>query len=79
MSMRTVLTILAIVTLSVVGMQALGRRMISMIEPDALDGLPAGVPGRMILVNGRRVNVVEQGTGPPLLLLHGFAASTYDW
>jgi pimeloyl-ACP methyl ester carboxylesterase len=41
--------------------------------------LPPGVPGRLIDVGANPVHVVEHGSGPPLLLVHGFAGSTYDW
>jgi 2-hydroxymuconate-semialdehyde hydrolase len=48
-------------------------------EPDDGRGLPAGVPGRLLDVGGRRVHLVELGDGPPLLLVHGFGASTFDF
>jgi pimeloyl-ACP methyl ester carboxylesterase len=35
--------------------------------------------GRHLDVGGRRVFVWEQGEGPPLLALHGFPSSSYDW
>ena len=30
-------------------------------------------------VDGRQIHVVQQGEGPAVLLLHGFAASSYSW
>ncbi len=41
--------------------------------------LAPSVPGRFIDVGGHRVHIVEQGTGTPLLLIHGFGASTHDY
>ncbi len=35
--------------------------------------------GRHVEVDGRRVFAVERGSGPALLLLHGFPTSCYDW
>jgi pimeloyl-ACP methyl ester carboxylesterase len=35
--------------------------------------------GRYIRVDGRPIFVWELGEGPPLLVLHGFPASSYDW
>lgn len=35
--------------------------------------------GRYVIVDGRRVFVWEMGTGPPLVALHGFPGSSYDW
>lgn len=36
--------------------------------------------GRMVLVHGRRrLFVYERGSGPAVLLLHGFPTSCYDW
>jgi pimeloyl-ACP methyl ester carboxylesterase len=48
-------------------------------EPDGGHALAAGVPGRLLDVGGRRVHVVERGDGPPILLVHGFGASTEDY
>ena len=48
-------------------------------EPDELRTLPADVPGRLVDVGGRRVHVVERGEGPPVVLIHGFGASTHDF
>jgi pimeloyl-ACP methyl ester carboxylesterase len=35
--------------------------------------------GRHIEVGGRRIFVYERGSGPAVLLLHGFPTSCYDW
>jgi pimeloyl-ACP methyl ester carboxylesterase len=56
-----------------------GPLAIRMREPDASGVLPPGVPGRLLAVGGHRVHVVERGSGPPLLLVHGFGASTFDY
>lgn len=56
----------------------LGSYWMQRAEPDAL-ALPAGVPGRLLDVGAHPVHVVERGAGPPLVLVHGFAGSTYDW
>jgi len=39
-------------------------------------GLP---PESLIRVDGRRIHVDARGAGEPLILLHGFGASTYLW
>lgn len=57
---------------------ALGSYWMERAEPDAV-ALPAGMPGRLIAVGAHPVHVVERGSGPPVLLVHGFAGSTYDW
>jgi pimeloyl-ACP methyl ester carboxylesterase len=56
-----------------------GRAFIHRAEPDASGVLPPGVPGRAIDLDGRAVHVVQSGAGDPVVLLHGFAGSTYDW
>jgi pimeloyl-ACP methyl ester carboxylesterase len=38
---------------------------------------PAG--RRVELPGGVGVNVVEQGTGPPVVLVHGLPGTAYDW
>jgi pimeloyl-ACP methyl ester carboxylesterase len=35
--------------------------------------------GRFALVDGRRIFFREAGSGPPLLLVHGFPTSSWDW
>jgi len=35
--------------------------------------------GRYVDADGKRIFVYERGEGPPLLLLHGFPTSCYDW
>jgi pimeloyl-ACP methyl ester carboxylesterase len=57
---------------------ALGSYWIARAEPESV-ALPQAVPGRLIAVGAHPVHVVERGSGPPLLLVHGFAGSTYDW
>jgi len=42
--------------------------------------LIAGVPPeQLISVAGRKVYVEDRGAGPPVLLVHGFGASSYSW
>jgi 2-hydroxymuconate-semialdehyde hydrolase len=56
-----------------------GTSLIRWREPVHGTALPDGVSGRMIAAGGRRVHVVEAGSGDPLVLVHGFAGSTFDW
>ena len=35
--------------------------------------------GRHLTIEGKRIFVYERGDGPPVLLLHGFPTSGYDW
>ena len=39
----------------------------------------AGLQERFATVDGLRVRYVEQGSGPAVVLLHGFASSIYTW
>lgn len=39
----------------------------------------AGLEPRFETVAGRRVRFVRKGSGPPIVLLHGFASSIYTW
>ena len=72
--------ILAALLLVVLGVAWLaGRQLISRAETETLVGLPEGIPGRIVMVDRRAVHLVERGEGPPLLLVHGFAGSTFDW
>lgn len=42
-------------------------------------GLPAGAVSRFVKVNGIRLHLVEMGSGPVLLLLHGWPQTWYAW
>jgi abhydrolase domain-containing protein 6 len=61
------------------GLYILGTRQIAVREPEHLDHVRNQISGRFLEVQGRRIHIVEQGVGPTLLLVHGFAASTFDW
>ncbi len=43
---------------------------------DAIAKLPKE---HFLTLRGRKIFVQERGSGPPLLLLHGFAASSYSF
>ena len=75
---RAVLALLLVVGL-VLAPVGLGPIAMALREPDDGRTLPPGVPGRFVDVAGHRVHVLEAGAGPPLVLLHGFGGSTYDF
>ena len=77
--MKRIRTLLLALVVLVVLAAVLGPLAIRLREPDDGRALAPGVPGRLLDVGGRRVHVVERGTGPPLLLVHGFGASTQDY
>lgn len=56
-----------------------GVLLVRRAEPLPGGTLPADVPGRLVVAGGRLVHVIEQGTGDPVLLVHGFAGSTIDF
>jgi 2-hydroxy-6-oxo-octa-2,4-dienoate hydrolase len=72
---RLVAAILAAVAIGWVA----GLILIHRAEPDHDESLPPGVPGRMVTVGGLPVHVVEAGRGEAVILVHGFAGSTFDW
>jgi pimeloyl-ACP methyl ester carboxylesterase len=39
----------------------------------------AGPQDKFVTVNGRTIHYLQQGSGKPLILVHGFAGSTYTW
>lgn len=61
------------------GLYVAGKRQIAAREPEQLSQVMNRFSGRIVDVHGRRVHIVEQGVGPTVLLIHGFAASTFDW
>ncbi len=52
---------------------------IQKIETHKLEDFLTEIPGKWINVNGDRVHFIEKGKGNPVIFLHGFAGSTYDW
>jgi pimeloyl-ACP methyl ester carboxylesterase len=70
---RTLLTLLVLVA-AAIGLPPLWFSVFRAPPP----ALPA--PGRHVaLANGDRLNVIEQGEGPPIVLVHGLPGSAYDW
>lgn len=48
------------------------------IFPEPKPDLPP--PGESVTIGpAQRVNVIEQGSGPPVVLIHGHPGSAYDW
>jgi pimeloyl-ACP methyl ester carboxylesterase len=56
-----------------------GTLLVRRAESEPGGTLPAGVAGRLVAAGGHLVHVVEAGDGDPVLLVHGFAGSTFDW
>jgi len=78
--MRRLRNCLLVLVLLVAALLASGPLLIALREPDALPATsPAGVAGRFLDLPGGRTHVVEAGSGAPLLLVHGFGASTADF
>jgi pimeloyl-ACP methyl ester carboxylesterase len=66
----------ALLAIVVVGAAAMVRRDLPAAEVEARWASP---PSRFVEVDGMRVHVRERGSGPPLLLVHGLAASLFTW
>lgn len=47
--------------------------------PPADPTTPPGAVHRLVNTPGGRIHLVEQGTGPLVLLVHGFPESWYSW
>lgn len=44
-----------------------------------LADVQAGLDDRLVLVDGQQVYVEQAGSGEPVVMLHGFGASSYSW
>ncbi|HYM14945.1 MAG TPA: alpha/beta hydrolase [Dehalococcoidia bacterium] len=75
MRKRTLATLGAIAG-AAAGAYALASR--SSLHAD-LDWESTEKPGRLIEIDGYTVHYVEQGSGPAMLLVHGFGGSTYSY
>ncbi len=53
------------------------RRLAGLREE--VDWARVGRPGRIVYVQGVGLHFVEQGSGPPVLLIHGFGGHTYNF
>ncbi|MGH2740651.1 MAG: alpha/beta fold hydrolase [Actinomycetota bacterium] len=65
--------------LSVRGNIDLANRLQSLFVPSGRDRLPADLEQVTIPVDGVRLSAYSFGEGPPLVLLHGLAASKLSW
>jgi 2-hydroxymuconate-semialdehyde hydrolase len=70
---------LVVLLAALVAVAAVGPIGIALREGADGKALPSTVRGRLIQVGGHRVHIVDQGSGAPLLLVHGFGASTFDY
>jgi pimeloyl-ACP methyl ester carboxylesterase len=60
---------------------AAGAALLGGCAPSFYDGVPPGAPKDAYYaeVGGARLRFVEQGEGPPVVLLHGFASALETW
>ena len=54
-----------------------GRALVHRVE--MVPPAAAAPPGQITRINGLAVHHVEQGMGPPVVLIHGYAASTFSY
>ena len=72
--LRRVLMALLVLVVAAIGVPPLWYTAFPYPAPD----LPP--PGRLVEVEpGVHVNVIEEGSGPPVVLVHGHPATGYDW
>ena len=72
--LRRVLLGLLVLVVAAIALPPLWFALFPVRPPD----LPP--PGRLVEVApGVRVNVIEEGSGPPVVLIHGHPATAYDW
>jgi pimeloyl-ACP methyl ester carboxylesterase len=71
--------LLAVTVVSLAVAWVCGTLLIWRAEPDRADAPPPAAAGSMLAIGGRRVHVVEAGAGEPVVLVHDFAGSTFDW
>jgi pimeloyl-ACP methyl ester carboxylesterase len=61
------------------GLFALGLSRERPFGPTGQWLVPAGLEPRFLTLAGRRIRFVRKGSGPAIVLLHGFASSIYTW
>src|ERR1044072_3380498 len=62
--------------------ESLGRSMVrpaSDTELTSLGGSMTELTHRLVMTRAGRIHLVEQGSGPLVLLVHGFPESWYSW
>jgi pimeloyl-ACP methyl ester carboxylesterase len=77
-ALRILALALGFVVLAPLLLYPVGRWELSRRETLDLDGATEK-PGQWVSINESRVHVLEAGSGPPLILVHGFSESTFDW
>lgn len=78
--MKKLILVVVVAPIAVLALLSLiGNAWITHREPDSLDRIQDQLPGRQLTIGDRRVHLVEEGSGSPVLLVHGFAASTFDF
>ena len=48
-------------------------------KPEELDWREVPKPGRLIDLQGESIHYLEEGTGPPVILIHGFGGHTFSY
>ena len=72
--MRRVLSILALLVAATVVLLVVGG-----ITYSPNTDIPAGLPGSHVVIEGVPIRVLQEGSGPDVLLIHGSPGSLEDW
>ncbi len=74
---KRTLVMVGLAVAGLVGLSVYARRAVRRFED--LEPESAGAPGAFIDADGLRLHYVEAGEGDPVLLIHGFGASTFSY
>lgn len=73
--LRRLLIVLAVLFAGLLVLPPLWYTIVGTPEPPELPAVGRLVP----ILEGQRINVVEEGTGVPIVLVHGLPGMAYDW
>ena len=71
---------IAVVIISLLVVLYLGLVIVALLPQETIPiSTLSGPQDKFVMVNGQTIHYLKQGNGKPLILVHGFAGSTYTW